>query len=264
MQASSACSRPSFSFVFCQFLPPFLRRASSLFNLRSFFNCWTSGLWFSYRLPSESVASRLRPTSTPTGGLVLKTISSGISTVIETNHQEAVLQMRADRIRPLKRNFSAIFTRPSLGTSRKSIAHREFIIGEIERLVGAFLAFELGKARFAPSLAPLKEILEGCCHVHESPRSSALGDVVGPRKQFFAQRVKLGAEFERRRLLSCFVLAFPLGHRPVECVASRSCSLGKIRCLFRRRMEPDLVRFEHRQSLSSRLSCSFAIRTNVS
>ena len=33
----------------------------ALFKRRSFFKRWRSGLWFSYRLPSESVASLNRP-----------------------------------------------------------------------------------------------------------------------------------------------------------------------------------------------------------
>ena len=53
----------------------------------------------------------------PTGGQGFSASTSGISTVMETNHQSAVLLMRAERILPEKRNFSAILTRPSFGTS---------------------------------------------------------------------------------------------------------------------------------------------------
>jgi hypothetical protein len=65
---------------------------------------------------------------------VFKGTSSGISTVIATNHQDACFEMRADKILPEKRRFSAIFTRPNFGTSRKSIANGERIVGHIERL----------------------------------------------------------------------------------------------------------------------------------
>ncbi len=39
-----------------------------------------------------------------------------MSTVIETNHHEAVWESRAERIVPHKRNDSAMVTRPSFGT----------------------------------------------------------------------------------------------------------------------------------------------------
>ena len=48
---------------------------------------------------------------------MFKGTSSGISTVIATNHQDACFEIRADKILPEKRSFSDIFTRPNFGTS---------------------------------------------------------------------------------------------------------------------------------------------------
>ncbi len=141
------------------------------------------------------------------------------------------------------------------------IAHGEFIIGQIERLARAFLALELGIASLAACFAPLEEVFEGSGHIHKSPFNRALRDVVGPGKLFSAQRVKLGSEFERRRLLSRFVLPLPLGQRPVKSIPGRASGFCEVMGLFRRGVEPDLVRFDHPESLSSRLFGNGVIRT---
>ena len=125
------------------------------------------------------------------------------------------------------------------------IANGEFIIGQIERWARVFLALELGIAGLASSFAPLEEVLEGGCHIHESALHRALGDIVDPRKLVLFDCIKLRAQSQRRWFAACLVLLLPLSPGPVKGKASRASSTSKIIRLFRRWMEPDLVRFEH-------------------
>ena len=59
------------------------------------------------------VASRFSPTWVPHAAGFFTGISSGISIWMETNHQSAVLVIRAPVTFPLKRRFSAMLTQPS-------------------------------------------------------------------------------------------------------------------------------------------------------
>ena len=125
------------------------------------------------------------------------------------------------------------------------IAHREFVVRQIEGLAGTFLAFELRIARPARGFAPLKEVLEGDSHIPECAFHCALRDLIGPGKLLASDGVELLFQSHRIRLASGFILRFPFRQCPVEHEAGRASSTSKIIRLFRRWMEPDLVRFEH-------------------
>ncbi len=64
-----------------------------------------------------------------------------------------------------------------------------------------------------------------------------------------------------RRFVACFISPHPLCHCPIERKASSSSRTRKGVCLFRRGVQPDLVRFDHRRGLSSRLCERSANRT---
>jgi hypothetical protein len=81
---------------------------------------------------------------------------------MEINHQEAVFEMRAERILPEKRNGSAILTRPNF---------------EIAPLLAGF--------------KPCKEMCEGGGHVHESPFYDRLRDLIGPGELLLTDSVEL-------------------------------------------------------------------------
>ena len=114
------------------------------------------------------------------------------------------------------------------------IANGEFIIGQIERWARVFLALELGIAGLPSSCAPLEEVLEGGCHIHESALHRALGDIVDPRKLVLFDFIKLRAQRKRRRFAACLVLLLPLSPRPVKAKPGSASSLGKEGSLFRR------------------------------
>ena len=70
-------------------------------------------------------------------------------------------------------------------------------------------------------------------------------DVISPGELFLSDGVKLGSQRTCIRLATGFVLLLPLGHSPVEGEARNASSLSKMLRLFRRRVKPDLVRFDH-------------------
>src|SRR5258708_39432693 len=107
------------------------------------------------------------------------------------------------------------------------------------------LALEFGIPGLASSFTPLKEVFESRCDIHESALHRTLGYLINPRKLFLFDRIKLCAQSQRRRFAACLVLLLPLSSRPVKGKASRASSTSKVVRLFRRGIQPDLVRFDH-------------------
>ena len=125
------------------------------------------------------------------------------------------------------------------------IADGEFIVGQVKRLPGTFLAFELGIAYRPSTFAPLKKVMESSGYIHERALNRTLAHLIGPGKLLASDGIELFFESHRIWLAPCLILRPPPCQCPIEHKARRAGSAGKVIGLFRCWMKPDFVRFDH-------------------
>ena len=143
------------------------------------------------------------------------------------------------------------------------ISEFKLIIGKIEAWLTALLALELRTAG-----TPFKT--GGACLAQIEQRliRSVLGDIPRPGKVLPPDFVTLFLEFSGGGFFACLIVPIPLRQRPGPHKAGHSGGFGKVGCLLRRGMQPDLVRLDHQrypfrvQPLESS-SCAIASRGAV-
>ncbi len=128
------------------------------------------------------------------------------------------------------------------------VAHREFVVGEVEGRLAAFFAFELGIADLVSLLESIEEVPEGFPQVHEGSLHNALGHLIGPRVLVCTQGVELLFEREGGRLCSSLVLPLPLLQSPVEHEPAGASGPGKVIGLIGGRVQADFVCADHEQA----------------
>src|SRR5258708_22161694 len=140
------------------------------------------------------------------------------------------------------------------GNGDPMASQRQFIIGQIERLVRLALLLVLRVLG-----APSKEVGIGLLQIVKGSLHHALGHVVGPRISRFPNRIELFFEAHRvGRLegalrfwnhfllqLVRLILCFPVRSAPVIDESSGATSPLEILHLFRSRIHPDFVRRFH-------------------